>query len=1523
MKGVSTSNKVSSHFVRLVGIGASAGGLEALRDLMGSLPESDSLSYVIAQHVSPSHISMLINLLAPLTPLQVKNLKKKQKPEPGFIYITPPNHDVILDKGQLMLTKPQHAIGPKPSINRFFFSLADELKAHAIGIILSGTGTDGASGVSAIKASGGISIIQDPDTAKYDGMPKAAIDTGNIDLILSCSEIGSALTRLMNHNEEFYEKSMADQKPDDYSQIYSLVKKYTAFKLDAYKENTVKRRIARRMSILGINSLMAYIEYLKNHREESRLLISYMFISVTSFFRDQQSFTTLEKIIEDIVRKQTHHKIIRCWVPGCASGEEVYSIALLLEEALHTQQRSDLQYLIFASDLDEAAIEKARTALYPNSALETIPKHFLETYTENMGGHRRIVKNVRDQIVFARQNVIEDPPFGRLDLISCRNLMIYLNPDAQIRILSAFHYALNPGGFLFLGKSESIDLHKNLFKVVNKKACLYSRQPGSTHYLLPQTQVTTISQPKRKKLNNDIAASTDYISNRALVELTQYYAPPSIIIDETNNILNFYGDLKPYLNFPSGKAGMYLFNMVIPPLRAELRALVYRCRRESKPTEGIARPIEINQKNHRITLIIRPLEEAQESPLLISFLAQAVNQNLTGKPISEKTVERDTLIIKELEKEIANSRAHLNSIIEEHETSNEELQSLNEELHSSNEELQSTNEELQTLNEELQSTNEELLTVNEELHVKTTELEKITTDLVNVKQSLDYPMIVLDRQLHITQANNACKMVIAFENVIEGCSLNSIQWLLEIPGLNSQVRKVIREGARIETILNHPDSNKVFLLHVMPYCTAQNEIAGAILLFNDISAQHIAEAAQRKSEDTFRKAMLYAPIGIAIQSIDNAILEVNPALCKILGYSKDELLQLDIRTVIHPDDLAAHQLQQNQMLNGELDSIAVAKRYLHKNGQIIHVNLNKALVNGGANAPHYFISLIHDITEQKKAEEELRLAASVFTNVLDGIIITDGNAQIIKANTAFEDILGYTAKEVIGKHTSMFKSHVHDKTFYAAMWREINEKGAWHGEIWDRHKDGHLVPIWLSISALKNDNSKADHYIAVMYDMSEQKHFNEKINYLAHYDALTKLPNRTLFTERLKHAIAKAERNKSQFAILFIDLDNFKHINDAHGHPVGDELLCQVAIRLNTIMRSSDTVSRHSGDEFTILIEDLINEDKARLIAEKILTTIAKPFKLLRGRSTFISASIGLALFPNDGETVDTLLKHADLAMYRSKEAGRNHFHFYTQEMSNRMQERMLLYNDLRQALHKNKLQLYYQPIIDISTKTHVGAEALLRWKHPDLGWVPPNKFISIAEDSDLIHVIGEWVLLRACRQMRDWHNADINPGILSINVSGKQLISDNFLTQVQRILKNSGCSPEKIVFEITESFIMQESEGAINTLNKLRELGFGIAIDDFGTGYSSLSYLKRLPVTKLKLDKSFVRDIPDDANDIAIARAILGLGNILGLEVIAEGVETKKQHDFLASEHCIMGQGYHYARPMTPGKFKQYLMNQ
>lgn len=440
--------------VRLVGIGASAGGLEALRELMDTLPESDILSYVIAQHVSPTHVSMLLNLLAPLTHLEVENLVEPQAPKPGIVYITPPNSDVILKHGMLCLTEPQQAVGPKPSVNHFFHSLAEELGEQAIGIILSGTGSDGASGIRAIKAAGGIAVVQEPETAKYDGMPKAAINTGGVDLILPPAKIGPALERLMSLPRELGQIISLDHDSDEYAKINTLVRTNTTFKLGDYKAATVHRRIARRMGIVGVASLQDYVAHLREHKEESLLLMRDTFISVTSFFRDQDAFSALERVIGDIAKERDDREVIRCWVPACASGEEVYSIAMLFEEALQSQTRSRKQYMIFASDLDDDALERARTATYPISELNALPKAFRERYMEVVGDHCRVIKSIRNRVVFARQNVIEDPPFARLNLISCRNLLIYLNPPAQKRVFEVFHYSLSPGGRLFLGKSE-------------------------------------------------------------------------------------------------------------------------------------------------------------------------------------------------------------------------------------------------------------------------------------------------------------------------------------------------------------------------------------------------------------------------------------------------------------------------------------------------------------------------------------------------------------------------------------------------------------------------------------------------------------------------------------------------------------------------------------------------------------------------------------------------------------------------------------------------------------------------------------------------------------------------------------------------------------------------------------------------------------------------------------------------------------------------------------------------------------
>lgn len=1636
---------------RLIGIGATSGGLETLRELIEFLPDSSQLAYVIVLHASSRQVGMLSGFLTPLTHLKIQELSDAQVPEPASIYITQKDCNIIYKNGLLQVIEPLHSNDSHPSINTLFISLANALGKQAIGVILSGTGVDGVEGMRAIKNAGGITIVQKPDTAKYSELPKAVIRAKCVDLILHPLEIGSTLKRIVTQPCEACESGELLQNPhfetSSYDQINDLIRINTGFRLNDYKSSTVQRRIKRRMNMLGIAMLPQYIEYIQTHKDEAMLLVRETFISVTDFFRDTTAFETLRTLIENLVKNQPKGKIIRCWVSGCATGQEAYSLAMLLEEVLHEQSRHDLQYLIFASDLDDVALNQARTGQYPLNEIDSIPPAMHERYIEKTNDHFCITKRIRNQVVFARHNVIEDPPFAHLDLITCRNLLIYLTQLAQQRILEIFHYALNPGGYLFLGKPENVDAHKSLFKTFDGRAHIYLRQDGLTHYALTANQ-RDVFKARSDTSDASMLSKNDArsIDPRMLEKLAEHYAPPTLVIDHDDNIIHFHGNLKNFLDFPKGRADMHLFSLVDRALVNELRTLIYRCRRDRKTVYCKGCSINIDGQKHTVTIMVTSMENTEKDLLLVSFHSFPLEESLETDN-NPDNITQDQRTIAQLHQELLYTRNNLDAVFEELETSNEALLSSNEELQSLNEELQSTNEELQTSNEELQSANEELLTVNEEMQIKSTELEQIARDLTNVKESLAFPLIVVSTHLFIMQANAACRQIAVVESTLQNISLNNIQWLIEVAGLIPRIRNVMNTGDRFqETLIGHQDT--AYLLHVMPYlCPQLNKVDGAVLLFEDITARHHAEMALKKSNERFnwavmgstdglwikdtvsgdsywspryknilgyredeievdhdywesrlhpedrdatlaamesclnagtqfdveyrlkhksgryiwiqsrggriqsetgarahiagsitditqrkraeldlvaseRKfnlAMQHAPIGKALIAKDNGFIEVNPVLCQIIGYTTEELLQRNLHSITHPDDLDNDRELTRQMNKGAIESYQTEKRYIHKKGHTIWAQLNIAQVSNTTGAPLYKIVQIQDITERRQAEDELRLAASVFSSTLDGIMITAPDGTVLKVNNAFERITGYNKGEIIGKNTRLLRSDRHDEEFYDTMWESIERQGNWQGEIWDRHKKGHVIPIWLSISTLYNKRNQVKHHIAIMYDISEQKISQDRINYLAHYDVLTGLPNRTLFMERLTHAVNQAQRQDKTLTVMFIDLDNFKHINDSYGHQVGDELLCLVAKRLKDITRECDTVARLSGDEFTFLIDTDTNSLNAQNAARKILNALEKPFDL-ENNQLFVSTSIGIVLFPDDGNDVDTLLKHADLAMYQSKEAGRNQFQFYTQEMSNKAKARMDLHDDLRKALGQNELALHFQPIVSTHTRRCIGVEALVRWRHPVKGWIPPGNFIAVAEEYNLIHPLGEWVFRAACNQMKTWLDMGIELDFISVNVSGKQLIKKDFVSLTQRILKDSNCPPERVVIELTESYLMRENNDAIVLLNELRKLGCGIAIDDFGTGYSSLAYLKRLPVTKLKLDQSFVSDIPDDSNDVAIARAILKLGETLGLEVVAEGVETQAQHNFLLTEGCLFSQGYLYSKPVAADAFLKML---
>ncbi len=905
----------------IVGIGASAGGLAAFEAFFTAMPSDSGIAFVLVQHLAPDHKSMLVELIARHTKMPVVEVDDGMVVEANCIYVIPPNYDMAFINGALQLLPPGAPRGHRSPVDFFFRSLAQDQRARAIGIVLSGTGSDGAQGIRAIKGEGGMAMAQNSESTEYDGMPRSAVATGLVDYVLPPTEMPAQLIAFVEHaftNHTSVASTPGLRIDSALKKIFILLRAQTGHDFSDYKLNTISRRVERRMAVHQISQIDDYVLYLRKNAVECDALFRDLLIGVTSFFRDPDAFLALEE--EAVVRLLSNkpaRSAIRVWVPGCSTGEEAYSIAILLQERMDALKTS-FKLMVFATDLDSNAIEHARTGIYPASiAADISPERLARFFTEEPGGaFYRINKLIRDILVFSEQSVIKDPPFSKLDLISCRNLLIYMGTELHKKLIPLFHYSLNPGGFLFLGTSESVGEYIELFATLNRTQKLFQRKDdGSNQRLaltrfLPKLTGSTPAARPANKATGGAAAQFRELTERTLL---QHYAPVGALVNERGDILHIHGRTGMYLEPAPGEAGLNILRMARQGLRPALTRALHKAATTNEAVSCFDLRVKTNGDFSAVNFRVRPVAaEMTEEPLFLVVLELApltpsgpdgaASAN-SASALAAGTDDRATEIraqVAALKTELKEKEEYLQTTTEELETSNEELKSANEEMQSINEEMQSTNEELETSKEELQSVNEELATVNAELQGKVSDLSLANNDMNNLLAGTGVGTIFVNHQLRIQRFTPAITQVINLIATDVGRPVGDIvPNVLNYHDLVADVQSVLDTLMPKEIDVQNA-LGKWFALRIRPYRTLENVIEGVVITFSDITEIKKAREALQESETLRRLAIVVSDSrdAILVQNLDGKIQCWNAGASKMYGWSEAEALSMNIREII-------------------------------------------------------------------------------------------------------------------------------------------------------------------------------------------------------------------------------------------------------------------------------------------------------------------------------------------------------------------------------------------------------------------------------------------------------------------------------------------------------------------------------------------------------------------------------------------------------------------------------------------------
>ncbi|HEY3362628.1 MAG TPA: chemotaxis protein CheB [Methanosarcina sp.] len=978
------SNKSLKEDFPVVGIGASAGGLAAFEAFFSAIPDDShpGMAFVLVQHLDPNRKSMLTDLIGRYTRMPVYEVKDVMFVQPNCVYVIPPNRDMIFEYGTLQLTEPSEPHGHRLPINRLFLSLAQSKQEKSIGIILSGTGEDGTLGARAIKAEGGMVMVQSPESSEYDGMPRSAIAADLADYILPPDGMPAHLityvTQVFGKMPYFVPKA-----EDVMKKIFNLVRIQLGHDFSDYKKNTITRRIERRMAIKNIKSVDKYLQYLEQNPVDVEALFHDFLIGVTSFFRNPTAFEALqEKVFQYLFTGKYPDSVIRIWVPGCSTGEEAYSIGILLQEQMEILKKT-FKVQIFATDIDKQAIGQARSGVYPSTiSIDVSPERLERFFITDSGGNYRVQKSIRDMIVFSEQDIIKDPPFSKLDLLSCRNMLIYMDGRLQKKLIPLFHYALNPGGFLFLGPSETVGEFENLFETLDRKSKLYRKKDVNSGHLLMGTFIPPRLESRETNKPSDKAPAESKFNLRELIEraILQYYAPAGALVNPHGDILYLHGRTGMYLEPASGEAGLNILKMAREGLHQELTTALHVAVVRKEPVFRSGLRVKTNGDFTRVNLALRPVAVGTNGPnlFLITFEEPKISEQSqigkdsdigAGEGACEKSKDVDARIL-ELKQELQIKEESLKASNEELETSNEELKSSNEEMQSINEELQSTNEELETSKEELQSVNEELATVNTELQNKVVDLSQAINDMNNLLSGTDIGTIFVDYQLHIMRFTPAVTKIINLIPTDVGRPVGDIvSNLLGYDRLVEDIKEVL-DTLTPKDIEVQTQKGAWYLLRIRPYRTLENVIKGAVITFTDITEMKRARETLKKSEAIRRLAVVVhdASDSIILQDLKGDILAWNPMAERMYGWSEDEALKMNIGSLV-PESRKTEELKVLNKLSHDEVLEPYRTQRLTKDGKTIEIWLTATSLVNEANVIYAISTIEREIKSENMKNE--------------------------------------------------------------------------------------------------------------------------------------------------------------------------------------------------------------------------------------------------------------------------------------------------------------------------------------------------------------------------------------------------------------------------------------------------------------------------------------------------------------------------------------------------------------------------